>query len=79
MYHNGAFLKNLISPALKFKTRSTIHILSNTDVLSFCSNITWLVASILQTVACFPYLEGVIELGVTELVISCLKNRSMTF
>jgi hypothetical protein len=28
---------------------------------------------------CFPYLEGVIELGVTELVIPCLENRSMTF
>uniref|UniRef100_A0A6N2LII5 Transcription factor MYC/MYB N-terminal domain-containing protein n=1 Tax=Salix viminalis TaxID=40686 RepID=A0A6N2LII5_SALVM len=24
----------------------------------------------IQTVVCFPYLEGVIELGVTELVIS---------
>ncbi|KAF9687823.1 hypothetical protein SADUNF_Sadunf02G0133200 [Salix dunnii] len=58
----------VFSRSLLAKTRSTIHILSNTDVLSFCSNITWLVTSILQTVVCFPYLEGVIELGVTELV-----------
>jgi hypothetical protein len=74
MYLNGAFLKIVISPALKFNTHSPIHILSNTDVLSFCSNITWLVTSILQTVVCFPYLEGVMELGVTELVISSLEK-----
>jgi hypothetical protein len=74
MYPNGAFLKIVISPALKFNTHSPILILSNTDVLSFCSNITWLVTSILQTVVCFPYLEGVMELGVTELVISSLEK-----
>ncbi|KAJ6679674.1 TRANSCRIPTION FACTOR TT8 [Salix purpurea] len=40
----------------------------NSHLLCFCSDIAWLVISILQTVVCFPYLEGVIELGVTELV-----------
>jgi hypothetical protein len=33
--------------------------------------VKWYVVSVLQTVLCFPYLGGVIELGVTELVIFC--------